>query len=148
VQKVIVRQGVAFSDVIHQHVGLRQGCILSPCLFSLFISDFPQFLRDQGCKGVPLHDTFVNVLFYADDGAFISHHINEMQQMLDALRTYCSKWRMFVNTSKTKVMIFNPCKNACINPVCTYDGVELGIVSEFKYLGVLFSLNNACGKHW
>ena len=54
---------------------------------------------------------------------------------------------MFVNTSKTKVMIFNPCKNACINPVFTYDGVELGIVSEFKYLGVLFSLNNACGNN-
>ena len=51
----IVRQGIAFSDVIHQHVGLRQGCILSPCLFSLFIADFPQFLREQGCQDVPLY---------------------------------------------------------------------------------------------
>ena len=111
----VVRQGVELSEVIQQHVGLRQGCILSPCLFSLFIADFPQFLKEQGCNGVPLHDAFVNALFYADDGAFVSHNIHEMQYMLDALRIYCSKWRMFVNTSKTKVMIFNQNKNVTIH---------------------------------
>jgi hypothetical protein len=44
----IVRQGQEVSNVIYQHVGLRQGCILSPCLFSLFISDLPKFLADNG----------------------------------------------------------------------------------------------------
>ena len=39
--KSIVRLGSEVSDVIQQHVGLRQGCVLSPCLFSLFIADFP-----------------------------------------------------------------------------------------------------------
>lgn len=144
----VVRQGVSFSDVINQQVGLRQGCILSPCLFSLFIADFPQFLREQGCKGVPLHDAFVNALFYADDGAFLSHNVQEMQQMLDALHVYCSRWRMFVNTGKTKVMVFNQDKKVVVHskPVLTYDGIELEIVHEFKYLGVLFSVNNTHGN--
>ena len=94
-----------------------------------------------------MHDTFVNALFYADDGAFISHTVHEMQQMMDALRVYCSRWRMFVNTSKTKVMVFNQKKAVNVKPIFTYDGVELEIVSEFKYLGVLFSIHNAHGNN-
>ena len=68
--------------------------------------------------------------------------------MLDALRLYCSKWRMFVNTSKTKVMVFNQKKGIQdIRPVFTYDGAELEIVSDFKYLGVLFSIHNTRGNN-
>ena len=66
-----------------------------------------------------------------------------MQKMLNALRTYCSKWRMFVNTGKTKVMILNKKEGSTssVDPVFTYDGVELEIVSDFKYLGVIFSVH-------
>ena len=53
---------------------------------------------------------------------------------------------MFVNTSKTKVMVFNQKKGLKRTPVFTYDGVELEIVSEFKYLGVLFSIHNTRGN--
>ena len=49
---------------------------------------------------------------------------------------------MFVNTGKTKVMILNKKEGSTssVVPVFTYDGVELEIVSDFKYLGVIFSV--------
>ena len=50
--KSIVRYGIDVSDVISQHVGLRQGCVLSPCLFSMYIADFPKYLEEKQCKGV------------------------------------------------------------------------------------------------
>jgi hypothetical protein len=97
----VVRHGLDVSDVIHQHVGLKQGCILSPCLFSIYIADLPEYLREKGCVGVSLHDACVRVLLYADDGALVATSQADLQKMLDVLMEYCGKWRMFVNTVKT-----------------------------------------------
>ena len=68
----IVRVGVDTSDVIEQIAGVRQGCVLSPCLFSIYIADLPQFLQDSNTIGVQLHDVWVRILLYADDGALIA----------------------------------------------------------------------------
>ena len=61
----IVQYNFHFSEVIYQLVGLRQGCILSPCLFSLYIADFPTFLAertgDRACNGVQLGSRVVRV---------------------------------------------------------------------------------------
>ena len=45
VMKESARSGNEFLDVIEHFVGVKQGCILSPCLFSLFIADLPQMLE-------------------------------------------------------------------------------------------------------
>ena len=75
----IVRQGLDVSGVIQQHVGLRQGCVLLPCLFSLFIADLPTFLREHGCQGIKIYDEYVPALFYADDGALLATSSGELQ---------------------------------------------------------------------
>ena len=78
-------------------VGLRRGCILSPCLFSFYIADFPDFLAkqtgDQRCEGVKLLDTPIHVLMYADDMALVASSAVDLKRMLDALYRYCRLWR-------------------------------------------------------
>jgi hypothetical protein len=95
----VVLVGVSMSEVIEQFVGLRQGCILSPSLFSLFIADLPQYLRNleggQGvleCNEVMLHDTVVHVLMYADDLVLVARTPEALQRLLDRLREYCAIW--------------------------------------------------------
>ena len=109
----IVQYGVSRSDVIYQLIGLRQGCILSPCLFSLYISDLPAFLAartgTERCEGVSLSDEIVRVLMYADDLALVATSAADLQRMLVALHEYACKWHLVVNTIETKVMIFNQC---------------------------------------
>ena len=82
----VVRQGSDVSEMIVQLVGLRQGCILSPCLFSLFLADLPTFLRESGAQGVGLHDEVVRCLFYADDGALVADTAEDLQLMLNILK--------------------------------------------------------------
>ncbi len=88
-------------------VGLRQGCVLSPCLCSLYIADLPEFLAQFGAQGVQLHEKVVRMLLYADDGALVATSAGDLQLMLDALREYYAKWRLFVNAKKTKVIVFH-----------------------------------------
>ena len=80
---------------------------MSPCLFSLFIKDLPQYLESEGAKGVKLLDSVVRVLLYADDGALVAESPEDLQLMLEILKSFCSKWRLLVNVDKTEIMVFH-----------------------------------------
>jgi len=70
--------------------GVRQGCILFPLLFNLYLNDIP-FLSDNSCdtdsiilpNGLPL-----NCLFYADDLVLISRSAFGLQKQIDILQNY------------------------------------------------------------
>ena len=140
--KSVVRQGVDMSQVIEQMVGLRQGCILSPCLFSIFIADLPRVLREQGPRGVQVGDVWLQVLLYADDGALLAESSDDLQRMLDVLKVYCGRWRMFVNLPKTKLVVFNRSVNEW-GWRFFYDGhpIEGGLEQNSKVVRAALSLN-------
>ena len=60
--------------------------------------------------------------------------------MFDALREYASLWRMFMNSIKTKVLIFNQARCTCPQASSfkfLYNNQPIEIIKEFKYLGVM-----------
>jgi len=46
------------------------------------------------------------LLLYADDIIIFAESKDELQRRLDALLEYCNRWKLVVNTRKTKIMIF------------------------------------------
>ena len=46
------------------------------------------------------------LLLYADDIVFFSKPAEGLQKGLHILKDYCEKWKMIINTSKTKIMVF------------------------------------------
>lgn len=83
-------------------IGLRQGCICSPNLFSLFVNDLPNFL-EGGCK---FGKEKINILMYADDVVLIAPTATVLQHMINRLENYCDLWNLCVNLDKSKVMVF------------------------------------------
>ena len=64
---------------------------------------------------------------------------DELQQSLDALLEYCNRWKLVVNTRKTSIMIFKKSGRLPNKAVFNFDNVEIEIVKNFTYLGIVFS---------
>ena len=129
------------SDFFRNSLGLMQGEVLSPILFSLFINDFEmQFLRD-GCVPVELQDIHLFLLMYADDMVLFSESIDGLQHMLNSLYTYSKNWNLEVNIQKTKIVIFRNGGIIRENEFWLYNGEKLEVLNEFCYLGVILNYN-------
>lgn len=85
--------------------GLKQGCLLSPLLFNMYINDLSSALEGLG-KGVRYGEERLSVVFYADDLLIMAENESDLQEMLDTLHDWCCKWQMKINADKTKIVHF------------------------------------------
>ena len=94
------------SPVFGLSLGVRQGCILSPLLFNIFLCDLAKKLSDLG-GNLKLGDSSINSLFWADDLVLLADSEEKLREMLAILGEYCKTNELEINTKKTKCMIFN-----------------------------------------
>ena len=59
-----VRVNGVLSEQFDCHLGVRQGESLSPFLFSLFVNDMEQELKDKGVNGISIDDLKLYLLLY------------------------------------------------------------------------------------
>lgn len=139
------------TDFFISNIGVRQGENLSPFLFSIFLNDLEEFFRSRNATGIEckehhLDDSLVLylkifLLLYADDTVILSNSADGLQNSLNVYDEYCDIWKLTVNQSKSKVIIFS--KRSQPNITFTLSGIALETVREYKYLGVLFCSNNS-----
>lgn len=75
---------------------------------------------------------------YCDDTVLFADTKQQLQKLLNTYIEYCKENQLFINTSKTKVMIFGAQYR---KPNIFVNGVALNVVNKFKYLGIVFSKN-------
>lgn len=119
----------------------------SPFLFDLFITDAESFLITSNNIGVSTISNEIEhelgillrllIILYADDTVLLSETPEDLQNQLNSFLLYCQQWKLEVNIEKTKIVIFT--KGRVKNNVFYYNGKEIEIVKNFKYLGVIFS---------
>lgn len=85
--------------------GLRQGCLLSTLLFSLYIADLVITITEPNI-GIQLHELRLTMTKFADDITLYAQSIPELQRLVDILVEYCYVNRMEISVSKTKAMYF------------------------------------------
>ena len=86
--------------------GLRQGCLISPLMFNIYINDLAMVIKDK-CKGVKLENgNELCLLMYADDIVFLAETEDDLQLMLNVLSEWCKSWEVTVNLKKSQIMHF------------------------------------------
>ena len=115
---------------------MRQGGILSPSLFNIYIDVLIVRLRKMNF-GCHIDNIFLGCLCYADDILLISPSVSALQMMLNI----CD------DVGKEIAITFNPMKSSCImfgsgyakyNPSSmTLSNSELSWVKNLKYLGII-----------
>ena len=118
--------------------GVRQGCVMSPWLFNMYMDGVMKEARPMfGRKGVSMvsgtKEWKVTDLLYADDLVLVAESVNDLELMIGSFDKVCTRRGMKVNASKSKVMVFGGEDGAICN--IEMGGVCLEQVQNFKYLG-------------
>lgn len=139
--KFVAKKGKSISPVTKVHKGVKQGDSLSPMLFNIYTNDLPEVFDQLHSDPVSLDSTKLNCLLYADDLILISESEKGLQSCLDSLSTYCTRWKLKINISKTKIIIFNKGKRKPSQDKFLINEQEIEVVEKYKYLGVILTYN-------
>ena len=104
------------SDPFHDNIEVKQGCVLSPTLFKIFMSDLGDAFNGP-CQPAQLFEEMIRILMFADDAILISESAEGLQHALDKIIEFSDKWLLKTTTENTKVMIFNKSgRSLVVNP--------------------------------
>ena len=135
-------------------IGVRQGENLSPLLFALYLNDLEDFLA-RAYNGLNLAQSLIRdytgddvivvylklfTLLYADDTIILAESSHELQAALNGMHHYCQIWKLKINTSKTRVVIFGNRKTKT-DVQFKIGEIQLDIVDEYVYLGISVKYN-------
>ena len=144
------------SNVFKSEIGVRQGDNLSPLLFSIYLSHLESFLSSKYGGLAYISELTENdddlfeyikmyIILYADDTVILAESPRELQMSLDAMQSYCNIWKLNINTSKTKIVIFSRGKVRKY-PKFNFRNSSIDVIDNFTYLGIVFNYNGKFGK--
>lgn len=132
-------------------VGLRQGCVMSPWLFNLFMDAVMKEVREKaGDVGVMLRDVRQNVewkvewLMFADDTVLVGDSEEKLERLVQEFGRVCQRRKLAVNVTKSKVMKVG--KNGEENEMnVSLNNRRMEEVETYRYLGVDVSNDGGVG---
>ena len=108
-QKATVRSQHGTTDWFQIGKGVRQGCLLSPCLFNLHAE---YIMRNAGLEeaqaGIKIAGRNVNNLRYADDTTLLAESEEELKSLLMEVKVESEKVGLKLNIQKTNIMASGP----------------------------------------
>ena len=108
-QETTVRTGHGTTDWFQIGKGVRQSCILSPCLFNLYAEYIMRNARlDEAQAGIKIAGRNINNLRYADDTTLMAESRKELQSLLMKVKEESEKVGLKINIQKTKIMATGP----------------------------------------
>ena len=127
-QEATVRTGHGMTDWFQIGKGVRQGCILSPCLLNFYAE---YIMRNAGLEEtqaeIKIARRNINNFRYADDTTFMAGSEEELKSLLMKVKKESEKAGLKLNIQKTKIMASGPITSWQI------DGETVETVSDFIF---------------
>ena len=140
-QRMRARWGNEFSDWFDVKNGVRQGGILSPLLFNLYVDVISKELNKTHI-GCTIGKIIVNHLYYADDLILFCPSHKGLQQLLNICNEIGLKLDIKFNETKTECIVFKTVKEEKITyNTFSLNGVSLAFCKKYKYLGHIVDEN-------
>ena len=128
-----VRWDDQYSPWFNLLAGVRQGGILSPDFYCLYVDELVKILSELNV-GCYIKHVFVNALMYADDMALISPSLRGLQKLLHSCESYCNEWDICLNPKKSRNLYYGKRRSH----LCTLrlNGKEIEWADRWTYLGI------------
>ena len=126
------------SDWFQIGKGVRQGCILSPCLFNFYAQ---YIIRNAGLEeqaGIKIAGRNINNLRYADNITLMAESEEELKSLLMKVKEVSEKVGLKLNVQKTKIMASGPITSWQI------DGETMETVTDFILGGSKITVDGDC----
>jgi len=149
------------SDWFEVRTGVRQGCVIAPLLFNIFIDYIVREALHDVSSGFrlgyrvgnritwartdkPLHEVILQLLLYADDMVLICDCPNDLKMLIERIDSITQKWGMCINVAKTKIMCMHRGCNRGdhMNINISIRGMHVEVVNDFTYLGKIVNCHN------
>ena len=104
-----VRWGTKTSRSFNIPLGIKQGGINSPELFSCYFDGLSELLRSKkiGCH---MYRLFLAIILFADDLCLLAPTCSALEKMIEASAKFCTNLGLSFNPKKSKVMVFSKSK--------------------------------------
>ena len=138
-QEETVRIGHGTTDWFQIGKGVRQGCILPPCLFNLYVE---YIMRNGGLEkaqnGIKIARRNINNLRYADDTTLTAESEEELKSLLMKVKVESEKVGLKLNIQKRKIIALGPITSWEI------DGETVERVADFILEGSKITADGDC----
>ena len=137
-QTMCVKWGNCMSDYFYVSNGVRQGGILSPKLYTVYVDDLSYYLvKSQiGCQ---IDNVCVNHVMYADDICLMAPSPAALQKLINISYDFSLQNNLTFNSSKSFCMVFKPRLYKLSCPTFYMNNEKLDYTDSIKYLGFTFS---------
>ena len=117
-------------------VGVRQGCLLSPILFNIFLERSMSDALEEHDGNVGIGGRNITNLRFADDIDALAEEELELEALVESLDKTCTRYKMEISAEKTKLMT-NSANG--IQREIEVKEQKSGTVTSFTYLGAVVS---------
>ena len=134
-QMVCIRWNNKYSQYFNVNNGVRQGGLLSPLFYNVYVNDLSIKLNNISA-GCYINGTLVNHFMYADDVVLLAPSVKGLQKLVNECTKYGDKFDITFNRLKSNSMIVSDRKLKPADFPCIYMNKELlEYVNKAKYLG-------------
>ena len=137
-QTLMIKWGNCMSDSFNASNGVRQGSVLSPYLFAVYMDDLSSELNKVNA-GCIVGNLKLNHIMYADDLCCFCPSRTGLNELLAVCSKYAAAHNIVFNACKSYGMMFRVkyCKG--FKPNLSLDGKIIKFVDSVKYLGVFLT---------